>query len=486
MNPNAGSIPIRRPPSASAQPRPASKAKPKWGWLEWFLIAQTFLPALLFIPGISAVRTPIRMAAYGVGLFAWIMVLRSGVRRPGAESFSPNMWLKLASGWLLLSIFNPSTNNFIAGFAHAMFYISILSPAFWTHSTVIDSKQIGRVMVILFLCNGLSAIVGLGQVFRPETFNPPVIPGLTDKTSVAYQALTYEDASGRRIARPCGLTDQIGAAAGAGATAALVGVCLALRPIGLFKRLFCLGVAFCGVAVIYYSQVRMILLMLVICLAALVVLFALQRNIWQATLLGGISAAMIVGAFTWVAMTSGSVVTERFMTLLTSDPSKLYHTSRGSYVQQAFEELLWTYPFGAGLGWWGQVYQFFGDKSVPTTIWVEVMWPAWIVDGGMPLTAFYVLAITAAMINSVRIALTSRSREISFWATVILASNLSVIATTFSYVTFVSPIGMQFWFLAAVLHASELRFRAESAAARPRPANAGLKGPGPTPGVLPR
>jgi len=30
-------------------------------------------------------------------------------------------------------------------------------------------------MMILLLCNGLSALVGLGQVFRPGTFNPPVI-----------------------------------------------------------------------------------------------------------------------------------------------------------------------------------------------------------------------------------------------------------------------------------------------------------------------
>ena len=458
----------RRPGPAPS--RAARPAKIPWGWLEWFLITQTFIPALLFLPGITLIRTPIRVSSYAVGLVAWAWIVFKGRTRPGAENFYPLLWLKLASVWLLLLIFNPATNSLLAGFAHAMLYISILSPAFWAHSTVISHKQILRMMVVLFFCNGLSAAVGLGQVFRPNIFNPPVIVALVDENSLASKALTYTDIHGKRISRPCGLTDQVGAASGAGATAALVGLALALRPIGLLKRGFCLVVAFFGVAVIYYSQVRVILLMLVICLATLGILFILQRNLWQATLLGGFGFGLIVVAFSWVAATSGEVVTNRFLTLLADDPLKTYQGARGGFVKEAFEQFLWQYPVGAGLGWWGQIYQFFGDKTTPSTIWVEVMWPAWILDGGIPLLSTYVIALGFAMFDSLRIALGTKDRELGFWAAVIFASNLSVLATCFSYVTFVSSIGMQFWFLSAALHAADIRSRSSSnTQARPRP-----------------
>ena len=63
------------------------------------------------------------------------------------------------------------------------------------------------------------------------------------------------------------------------------------------------------------------------------------------------------------------------------------------------------------------------------------------------------------MYDSLRIALTCKDRELAYWAAVVVASNLSIIATCFSYVTFLSPIGLQFWLLAAALHAADLRTR---------------------------
>ena len=430
-----------------------------WGWLEWFVIAQTFIPALLFLPGINSIRTVIRVASFAVALLAWAMIAQSGRSRPGAQTFPANFWLRLAIGWLLLSILNPSTNSIVAGFAHAMLYISVLSPAFWAPSVLASPKQIGRLMTILLACNGLSALVGLGQVFRPGTFNPPVIPALQNTTDGGISALvvTYEDQYGTKIVRPCGLTDQVGAAAGAGATAALIGLAVALRPVGLLGRLVSLALAFFGVAVIYYSQVRMIMLMLVICLIVLVAVFTMQRNFVHATLLGGLGAAMVIGAFVWVAATSGNVVTERFSGLLGTNLVEKYDKSRGGFVREALETTLWEYPFGAGLGWWGQIYGAFGDKSVPTRFWVEVMWPAWVIDGGFPLLFTYLAAIGFAMFDTIRIALRSKDKELRYWAAVIFASNLSVLATCFSYVTFVTAIGLQFWLLAASLHAADLR-----------------------------
>ena len=74
--------------------------------------------------------------------------------------------------------------------------------------------------------------------------------------------LMYEMAAGRKILRPCGLTDTPGAVSPAGATAALIGLCWALRPIAFWKRLASLGLAFVGVAVIYFTHVRSAMVML--------------------------------------------------------------------------------------------------------------------------------------------------------------------------------------------------------------------------------
>jgi len=445
----------------------------KWGWLEWFLVAQTMIPAILFLPGITKVRPLIRVLAFGIALIAWVGIVQSGKVRPGSSTFPATPWLKITSGWLLLLVFHWHTNSLIAGLAHALLYISVFSPVFWAPGALVSQRQVTRLMSILLVCNGLSALVGIGQVFRPGTFNPPVIQGLEDKNSLSSLALTYEDERGNKIIRPCGLTDQVGAASPAGATAALIGLAFALRPIGTIKRLASLALAFFGVAVIYYSQVRMVLMMLVICLIVLIIIFIMQKNFGYATSLGGLATAMIGGALAWVAATSGRVVVERFLGLFTTNIAEKYQSSRGGFIQETFDKLIWDYPVGTGLGWWGTIYGVFGDKTHPSTVWVEVMWPAWVMDGGIPLMVLYMSAILLAMGNTLRIALRSRDKEIAFWAAVVFASNLSVIATCFSYVTFVSSIGLQFWLLAAVLHAADVRVRSASIAAgssaRPKP-----------------
>jgi hypothetical protein len=469
--PNPRPMPV--PPSAR---RPAPKMKKKrlpWGWLEWFLVAQTFIPALLFVPGVSAARVVIRVAVFVLALGTWAVIVWSGRARAGEDSFAAGSCLKFVIGWLLISIFHWATNSPAAGLAQAMLYIAVLSPAFWAPRLLSDPRRLSRLMVILLVCNGLSALVGLGQVFRPGTFNPPVIPGVTDvpEDSISALALTYTDQFGRRIIRPCGLSDMVGSAAGAGATAAMLGLAWALRPIGWWRRLACAGLAFCGVAVIYYSQVRMTFAMLVISLGVLVAIFMAQKNFGYATLLGGLGAAMIVGAFSWVMATSGSVVVERFLGLASQNFGKTYAESgRGTFVNYAFNVMIWEGPLGYGLGQWGAVNGIFGDR-VRGSIWVEVMINAWIVDGGIPLLVLYSLALALAMANTLRIALRCRDREIAFWAAVIFGSELSIVATCLSYVTFVTAIGLQFWFLAAVVHAADYRVRlaARRAGRRPPP-----------------
>jgi hypothetical protein len=64
-----------------------------------------------------------------------------------------------------------------------------------------------------------------------------------------------------------------------------------------------------------------------------------------------------------------------------------------------------------------------------------------------------------AMLDSLRIALRCKDREVAYWAAVIVAFNLSIVATCFSFVPFLAPIGVQFWLLCAALHAADARTR---------------------------
>ena len=474
-----------------AMPRPiatprraATPQRVKWGWLEWFLIAQTFIPAMLFLPGISSIRFVIRVASFALALVAWCMIFQSGKVRSGSRSFPATNWLKLTIGLLLLLVFHWNSNSPQSAFAQVVLYVAVFSPAFWAASVLKSSKQLSRLMTIMLICNGLSAMVGLGQVFRPQTFNPPFIPGVSDSQidigDGSTSLLSYKDEFGRTIVRPCGLSDMVGSAAGAGATAALIGLAYFLRPIGKFKRLVCLGLAFCGIAVIYYSQVRAMLVMLIICLIVLMVLFAMQKSFGYATTIGTLGAVMIAGAMVWVMTTSGMVVVERFLGMANEDFGQTYSKSRGGYVWAALTDVVWENPLGVGLGWWGTIYGALGDHTKPNPYWIEVMIPAWVFDGGFPLLILYVGAIVVTMFDTLRIALRAKDRELKFWAAVVFASNLSVVATCFSYVTFVATIGMQFWLLAAVVHAAESRLREETAAAA-RARLAGSQGQAPAP-----
>ena len=446
------------------------------------MVSQTLLPALLFLPGIQPARTAIRVAAYVVAPLAWVMVTMRGRPTPGSDTFPARPWLIVSITWLVLSLFHPNIYSIMTALAQVALYVSIVSPAFWAPRALRSPKQLGRVVTVLFLCNALSATVGILQAFRPQTFNPPVIPAMSNKFN--GEDLMYQAADGRMIIRPCGLTDSPGSASPAGAVAALIGLCFALRPIGAWRRLACLALAFIGVAVIYYTQVRFPLVMLVICGMVLTGLLIYQQNYKQAVelVVGGIVIGL--GALMWVARSVGSRVLKRFGSLMSENPGSYYYRSRGAYVHHALEVVLWQYPFGYGMGWWGMTHAMFSDPSRFSPVWVEVMIPAWIYDGGAPLLVLYVGAVVVAVLNSLRIALRSNDPDVSFWAAVVVALDVSTVALCFSFVAFVNPIGLQFWLLNAALHAADALARARplrlpAAARRPRLPRPWPPGPAP-------
>jgi hypothetical protein len=452
-----------RPMIAAAPPA----RRPSWGWLEWYWVIQTLLPALLFIPGASVLRTLVRVASFLIALVAWLAIWRSGRTAPAGKPFPATPWLTACVVLLGLMVFHPGTNSLASGLAQAAMYLTVLSPVYWAPAALTEGRQLSRVMNIVFLGATLNAFLGLAQVYRPTVFNPPYIPSVHGGSEISRGGAVYLSASGDEIIRPCGLSDNPGQASGAASIACLIGLSLAVRPIAGWKRIACLGVAFVSIMVLYFGQIRSAMVMAFVCIAAMGALFAARGYYRQATLLGIGSLVMLIGGAIAAVAVVGDVATKRFMTLFESRPDEVYSSARGRFVQETFDRLMWEYPVGAGLGRWGQAYGVFGDYEIAPgkdggQIWVEVQWPGWVVDGGIPLMIMYVTAVVLAMADSFRIALTCRDRELGYWAAVICALNLTTVANCFSACPFVANTGMGFWLSAAILHAADLRVRQEA------------------------
>ena len=164
--------------SMSSMGRALSAKLPPWGWLEWFLVAQTFIPALLFVPGVSLLRVFTRIAAFVIALVAWSAIRQSRRQAPRGPEFPAMPWLLACMVWLGLSIFHPTTNSLASGIAQAAMYLTVMSPAFWAPAALVSSRQVSRLIIIMFLCSATSTLVGIGQVYRPTIFNPPAIPAI--------------------------------------------------------------------------------------------------------------------------------------------------------------------------------------------------------------------------------------------------------------------------------------------------------------------
>ena len=189
--------------------------------------------------------------------------------------------------------------------------------------------------------------------------------------------------------------------------AALLGLCWALRPVAAWKRLGSLGLAFLGVAIIYFTHVRVTMIMLIISMVALALLLAMHGQYGKAVALTAGGSAMLVVAMMWAGANVGTRVFERLFVVIEQGPVGYSIQSRGGYAYDGIVQLF-EHPLGYGLGWWGQIYSLFPIPNKISPVWVEVMIQAWVYDGGVPLWLGYVGAIVLALYGSTRIALTAR------------------------------------------------------------------------------
>ena len=145
------------PAPAVARPAAASKDSARWGFLEVFILAQVILPALMYLPRTQALRVPIRIAPFAMGLLGFFFLFTAKRIKPHPARGI----LILILLYLAVMIGSPSTNTVMAGFAQVMLYFSVMAPVFWAASLVRSKRQLQRIMAILLICNGINALVGV-------------------------------------------------------------------------------------------------------------------------------------------------------------------------------------------------------------------------------------------------------------------------------------------------------------------------------------
>ena len=422
------------------------------GFVEWFAVGQTLLPAMLFLPGSQAYRLPIRTGAYAVSLIAFAMWwFDRGGRQHGKHPATG--WILLTVSWLALMMLHPDTGPLV-GVAQIALYCAILCPVFWAGAYVFNRQRLVRALVVLLVCNGINSMVGVMQVYDPDRWMPRQLSSVysTQGGEMMLASSTFIGLNGRVMVRPPGLFDAAGAVAGAAMVATILGLVFCLEPMAWWKRGVSLGFALAGMSALYLSHVRAAFVMTLGTMVAYVALLIIQNQKKRVVGFGVLSFGLVVVGLSVATALGGDSVAERFQTLLEGDPRDLYYQSRGIQVESAMTELVDQYPFGAGLGRWGMLSYYFGDVGPQSHgLFAEVQPNAWMLDGGVPLVALYGLVLIVTIFGDLSLIRSLADPEDRLLATIVMAANMGTVGLVFTFVPFGTAVGMQFWFLEGLL-----------------------------------
>lgn len=411
---------------------------------------------------IGQIRVVVRMAVFGSSI-ALLFALRG--RGTPSPAVKPAMWVLAI---VALALFNPTTNTLAAGAAQVAMYLAILGPLFWVPRLSIDTSNLRRVLLLIWIFQSIGAVVGILQVYFPGHFEPAISTVILNQGRSYVKGLRFRNAYGNMVFRAMGLSDVPGGAGTAGFYAALFGGAFMLVWRKWAARMIAIGTMVVGLAAIFLSQMRLSAVTLFICAAVMTAILMVRRARVRATLpawrrheAGMLTRLLVVlgvvafFGFSWAIAVGGSGVTERFGTLTAADPGTVYGQNRGRFLEHSIEELLPKYPLGAGLGRWGMMNNYFGDNSDPNTtmIWAEEQFTAWLLDGGVPLILVYLYAVVVTVLFAYRLSLSRIDPEMAIFAAVICAYDVGALATCFSYPFFGGQSGMEFWMINAVLFA---------------------------------
>jgi hypothetical protein len=430
-----------------------------------FVVFQLLCQLVLVFGDVGWARMVVRVAAFGASLLLLVALRGRGSRHPAALPAA------MALAVLGVCVFHPETVGVLAGVAQFALYAAVLGPIFWVgRLRSVDMGTLRRTALILWAFHSFSAGLGVLQVYRPGTFQPPLSAVVEAKGKGYAESLKITTASGERVFRPMGLTDMPGGAAISGLYAVLLGVGFFLTRRAPLVIAASLGSVGLGVACLYLSQVRALVVMTGVSLVAVALVLLWRRDLRRlATFSAGLALMMGAGYLAAVNV-AGKAVTQRLATLTQAPASQVYYDNRGRFLEDAFLVTLPRAPLGEGLGHWGMTATYFGGGPNAKPIWVEIQWAGWIVDGGLPLTLAYVAALLAVLLATWRIARapppSAVAGDLPFWGTIVLAYSVGAVALTFSYPIFLSQAGMEFWLLNATLFAAARHARTGVAGAR--------------------
>lgn len=445
-------FPVALDPAAHDHaPEDAGIARAGWGWLEYFVLAQVLWGVLLFVPGSQAYRIYIRAFPYVASLVALGVCVRSS----GPDGAVPAArWILASLALMIVGLFHPST-WLMSGTAQIVFQLSIAAPVFWVARNWLTAERLERVLLLVFGANFLSAAVGLLQVYYPQTFMPPEFSRLALQMNAnVVGALTYIGADGREIVRPPGLSDIPGGAAISATVTALLGFAFATRAQAAYRRraLFLVS-ALIALTVVYLTQVRSMIVMICVCMLAAGAVRLRHGRVAHTAWIVGSAAALVVAAFTWAVAVGGESVVERFQSILQVGVVQSYQENRGIFLTYTLEELLYEYPFGAGLGRWGMMSAYFGEPTnwqFPA-LWAEIQLTGWLYDGGVLLWICYSGAVATATYHTYRISGATEA-HLSDLATMVLMVQVLVIGLCFTGPVFNTQMGIIFWLLSASVY----------------------------------
>lgn len=420
-------------------------------WLYVFVLIQALAPGLLFFPGSQQFRPIIRAIPYVSSLLMLGLCLSQSKARHLSTWATLLIW---ALALLVVGTCVHPDSDATSGPAQCVFQLSIAAPAFWGARIVRDERTLGRLLWVLFLSNTASAVVGVLQAYYPQRFMPPEFSqAFTAHEGMVMQALSYEGADGRRIIRPPGLSDLPGGASLAGTTVALLGLLLGTQPgQSLIRRAFCVGMASVGILVLFLSQVRSLFLMVLVGVVLMCCLLVRQRRFVHSGYLAGLTGALVVAAFSWALTIGGKATEERFLGLIETGGVASYQQNRGHFVAASFGKWLTDYPLGAGVGRWGMMKSYFGERVVGQVMHAEIQLTGWLFDGGVLMWILYGGAILIALFQAYRMAIRRSTGLLSYYAAIIFCLNALVAGQGMAGPTFNTTMGIQFWLLAAALH----------------------------------
>jgi hypothetical protein len=419
-------------------------------WIRWFMIIEV-VSQLAIISPLGGARTLIRMAAFGSSLAFFVLVR-------GKAGYHPARAVALVVLALLgLSVLNPSAAALPAALAQMALYAAIMAPLFWVPRLWVTTKTLRTLLMIMWAFHTIGSLVGVLQVYFPGHFQPNVSPVILGLGRGYAESLKIVTTGGVRVFRPMGLTDVPGGAASSGLYAVVLGIGVYLTSQRRWLSMSALASVLLGLMCLYLSQIRALMVVTGISIVGVAAVLGIRRDYKRLAGFGLVLAAVLIVSFRGAVSMASDSVEHRVRSLTAATPQQIYEQNRGGFLKQAFEELLPEYPLGAGIGRWGMMQSYFGDKSNPDeALWAEIQWSGWILDGGAPLTIAYVWIITATLLTTLGVA-RWRSRGdpgLSLWAAVILGYSIGTCAFTFSYPVFLSQTGMEFWLLNATLFAA--------------------------------